>query len=273
MDIRRLIRDFFARNIVAWEIFMIVLAIIFVVISFLPDFLRFSETGHSALNITDWSITAIFVLEFVVRFWAATSRTAYLKGHWIDIIAIIPMVRWLRLARLAVVIRLLRLTRLVRVLNSLDTIGFDIAMFARMNGLQWMLLTLASTMLLMSVLFFFFERPVNPEITSYWSALYASLETWTTPGYGDIAPVTIPGRFVGLFLIISGVVTWGVLIGNLSAFLMSMSARKVARNGADPVVDELKKKLSRIDCLSRGELIALRGAVNAVIDSRMEGAK
>lgn len=94
--------------------------------------------------------------------------------------------------------------------------------------------------------------------------------TWAGAGYGDIAPVTNIGRILGMVLVISGVTTWGLLIGNLSAFLSARSAEMIAREGPEPSVGELKRKLSQLDQMTEGELLALQGQVDALIKDRIE---
>ena len=267
MRFRELIEGFFDSHEMAWEIFMVVLAIVFVVVGFLPDFFDFSDDELILLENVDWRITAFFALEFITRITAAPSRKAYLKEHWLDLIAILPVVRWLRVARLARIIRLLRVVRLIRVFSSLDYFGLNLARFVKLNGMQWMLLALTVIMLVSSALLFFFEHTVNEKIRTYWDALYASLVTWATPGYGDISPITTSGRICGMVLIISGLVTWGLLIANLAAFL---AARRAEKREADSAITELQNKLTQIDQLSRAELICLRGAITALIDDRIE---
>ena len=53
--------------------------------------------------------------------------------------------------------------------------------------------------------FFLFERGDNPNVHSLWDALWWALCTVSTVGYGDIVPLTVGGRLVGIFLIITGV--------------------------------------------------------------------
>ena len=54
--------------------------------------------------------------------------------------------------------------------------------------------------------FFFFEKGINPQVETYWDALWWALCTISTVGYGDIVPITGVGRLAGAFLIIVGVV-------------------------------------------------------------------
>jgi len=266
MKLRKLLAHFFDTYEVAWESFMMALAVVFVVVGFLPDFLHFSSGGLAILDGVDLGITFFFILEFVTRISVASSRLGYLKEHWLDLVAILPVMRWLRVARLVRVFRLLRIARMARVIRSLDGLGFNLAQFAKLNGLQWMLLALTVIMLVSSGLLFFAEHGVNEKINNYWDALYASLVTWTTPGYGDIAPVTTAGHIFGLVLIISGLITWGILIANLAAFL---TARRVEASAINPAIREIQEKLMTFDQLSESELIALRGAINALISDRL----
>lgn len=129
---RKLIERFFDKHEVSWEVFMIVLAIVFVVIGYLPDYMDFSPESLDVLDNLDLGITAFFALEFIIRLLIASSRKGYLKGHWLDLIAIMPVVRWLRFFRVARILRLLRLARLVRVLNSFDR--FELAFFPDLPG-------------------------------------------------------------------------------------------------------------------------------------------
>jgi len=262
------IQRFFDKYEASWEIFMIILAVIFVTIGFLPDSLQ-ESIGIPVLEDIDWGLTGFFVLEFAVRIVVCSSKKKYLRGHWIDLIAIIPTVRWLRVARITRVLRLLRLARMVRVLNSLDNLGINLAKFGKMNGLQWAILAFTLIMLIDSGLFYFFEHPVNDKVQTYWDALYGSLVTWTTPGYGDIVPITASGRISGLVMIISGLITWGILIANLAAFL----AAKKSETSIDPAIDEIQKKLSRLDEMSKRELIALRGAFSSIIEDKIREKK
>ncbi|MGI2335142.1 MAG: ion transporter [Dehalogenimonas sp.] len=273
MSIRRAINRFFEVHEVAWEIFMIGLAIIFVIIVFLPDWAQLSASALNTISTIDWGITLIFIVEFVIRFSAAYSHKGYLKDHWLDLLAIIPLVRWIRVARLIRVIRIMRLLRLGRIIDSLDDLGFNFAHFAKLNGLQWMLLVLTAVMLLGSILIYFTEAPVNDKINTYWDAFYTSALTWVSAGYGDITPVTTVGRILGIILVVSGITTWGLLIGNLSAFLSARSSDRIEKQETDPVINQLKRKITRLDTLSEGELLALQGEIDALTRNRLDKLK
>ncbi|MEB3764705.1 MAG: ion channel [Desulfurococcales archaeon] len=82
-------------------------------------------------------------------------------------------------------------------------------------------------------------------IHSFWDALWASIVTTTTVGYGDITPVTSAGRLVTSLMMIFGV--------GLIMFLLSQMAWIIARMTAQeeldahlPPLDREKIKLLRI---------------------------
>jgi len=104
--VRARYRDFVARHEVGWELAFSALAVVFVALAFVPVTQDSPEDG--VVYTIEWVITGIFIAEFTSRLWAAESRQAYLRGHWIDLISCIPPVRWFRFFRL---VRLLRLVR------------------------------------------------------------------------------------------------------------------------------------------------------------------
>src|SRR5665647_2079209 len=89
---RPAIRDafncWFVTHEVAWELAMAVLAVVYVVLGFVVDDLAAGERPEIAA--AELVLTGIFVVEFVSRILAARSRLAYLKGHWIDVVALAP---------------------------------------------------------------------------------------------------------------------------------------------------------------------------------------
>lgn len=66
-----------------------------------------------------------------------------------------------------------------------------------------------------SSLIYTFEAPFNDKINNFSDAVYLSLVTVTTVGFGDIVPVTENGRFVVMIVILFGIFLIPVYIGSL----------------------------------------------------------
>src|SRR3990172_6016154 len=115
---------FIARHDAAWELTFAGLAVAYVIVGFADEI--------PAVQVTEFALTILFVAEFTTRIAASHDRRAYLRGHWIDLIALIPTVRGLRLARL------LRLLRLVRAFAGIYRIVNHVSALAQPRGLAWL---------------------------------------------------------------------------------------------------------------------------------------
>ncbi len=102
------------------------------------------------------------------------------------------------------------------------------------------------------------EKAVNPEFATYGDALWWGIVTITTVGYGDIVPVTTQGRIAGVFLMITGLATLGVLSGTMASFFRTTAAAEEGGQGA--VSNPEPSGTDRIAI----ELAALRGQLSAI---------
>jgi len=84
------------------------------------------------------------------------------------------------------------------------------------------LINLCMVIFLGSLLVFLLERGKNPNIVSYWNALYMIIITIATVGYGDVTPVTRGGRTAVIITLLFGVVA-------LSAFITLMATRRAEK--------------------------------------------
>src|SRR5687768_5670574 len=125
---------------------------------------------------------ALFFVDFVLRFRAAESKLAFMKLGWIDLIACVPQVDAFRIGRFASVLRVLRLFRVVRSMRQLLRL-----MFVERTGSG--VLSVALTMFLLvvfaSVAILVCERDPQSNIKTAGDAVWWSVTTITTVGYGD----------------------------------------------------------------------------------------
>lgn len=169
------------------------------------------------IAIVDDTVCIVFFSDFVVRYRRAESKREFMKWGWVDLLASVPALEVFRLGRLLRVFRLLRLFRAVRSLRSL----FGILFRSRTRGgvasvgmLTYLILACASIGILAV------ERTPDSNIHTAEDALWWSVTTITTVGYGDRFPVTGAGRMIAAMLMLSGVGLFGTLSGVIAGFFV-----------------------------------------------------
>ncbi len=119
----------------------------------------------------------------------------------IDLLAILPFFHELRLLRLFVLFRVFKIFRYTKSFTGL------VSVLASKKFEFFTLFLFASVVIFISSVLIFVIEGNNPasNIKDFFSALYWSVVTLSTVGFGDITPVSQEGRFVTIFIIISGV--------------------------------------------------------------------
>ncbi len=208
MSSRHRYHSFVARHQIAWELAFAALAIAFVALGFAPEDAGWVEPA-------EWLLTGVFLAEFVSRLWAAPVRVGYVRGHWIDLVALVPPVRGLR------VLRLLRLLRLVRAFAGFARAVAAVDRLARHKGLIWVLAGWCGVMVITSVGLYAAEHGVNNAVESPLDALWWGIVTMTTVGYGDVYPVTAEGRLFAAGLMILGIGLFAAVTATITSFVVS----------------------------------------------------
>lgn len=194
---------------------MAALAAMFVVVGFLLDAAYDAGTDAALLAAIDVALTVVFVAEFTSRLAAAPSRRAYLRGHWIDAIALVPTVRAFRL------LRLLRLLRLVRAFTGIFRALSSIERFAAHRTLIALFVSWLAVAVISATAFYLAEVGDNEHVQTPVDALWWAIVTLTTVGYGDVFPVTPEGRLAGSALMIVGITLWAAITGTITSLLIT----------------------------------------------------
>jgi voltage-gated potassium channel len=183
----------------------------------------------------------VFAVDYVCRLMLSTQRLRWFCRHLLDLaIVALPILRPLRLLRLVIVIGV-----------------FHTVVGAITRG-RVIVYTVASAILLVyvaSLAILEAERPqADSEIKTFGEALWWSITTVTTVGYGDYAPVSATGRMIAVLLMLGGI----SLIGVVTATLASWIVQRVAE---EDTANQLATA-EQLDLL-RSELAELRGLLAA----------
>ncbi len=174
-----------------------------------------SQETKRLLELVDSGICLIFLVDFFARLVTSKNKVNFLKWNWIDFVSSIPslpLLRWGRLLRVARVLRVLRGARSTKVL-------LEFTFESRAKGT--LAIVLLATVLLLtftSIAILHVETGVDSNIKNASDALWWSLATVTTVGYGDRYPTTPEGRLLGLILMTGGVGLFGVFTGYVASW-------------------------------------------------------
>lgn len=185
--------------------------VVIVCVTFVIETYPISPELFANLEILDTSITAVFLVDYLVRWWAKRFSIRYLFTPMalIDLLAILPL--FMATAHWQF-IRVLRLFRILRLFRAFQGNPF---LFKKMNETQLrltrILFSLFCIVFISSGIIYDVEHRHNPlEIGTFFDALYFAVVSLSTVGYGDIVPVTDAGRLVVILMIFSGglVIPW-----------------------------------------------------------------
>ena len=214
-----------------FDLFMIVL--IFLSVFILIRQVK-NELSPGWLFFNNYVISVIFLLEYLMRLWVYSDMSKAIIDQYeedsflhrpfslrkamgtmlgrkfefirspaaiIDLLAIMPFFHELRMLRVFILFRVIKLFRYAKSLRRL----ISILSAKKFEFLTLIIFTLIVTMI-SSVLIYVMEanNPDSP-VNTLFDAIYWSVVTIFTVGYGDIIPVTSEGRVVAMVVIVLGI--------------------------------------------------------------------
>ncbi len=178
--------------------------------------------------VLEWLFTILFTIEYGLRIWLVRRKRRYIFSFFgiIDLLSILPTYLELLLAgtHYFTVIRILRLLRMFRVLKMARHMSeaniLMNALAASRAKIAVFLFGVLSLVTLEGTLMYFLEHNVpNSQFTSIPESMYWGIVTVTTVGYGNIIPVTVLGKIVASFMMMTGFAIIAVPTGIVSAEL------------------------------------------------------
>ncbi|MBC8316942.1 MAG: ion transporter [Desulfobulbaceae bacterium] len=161
----------------------------------------------------------VFTFEYMLRVWSCVENSSYGGGWWarlrymrspmavVDLLAILPFFCSMLFSidtRMLRVFRLFRVFKLSRHFSVLEVLGnvFRSEAKALLSAIFIMMILVV----LSSAGMYVVERSTQPEVfSSIPRAMWWAVVTLTTVGYGDVVPVSLAGRLLGVVITILGV--------------------------------------------------------------------
>lgn len=177
-------------------------------------------------------LSMFLFLDFLYRLRTAPSAAEYFfrQFGWADLLASIPLQQ-------VKILRLFRVLRVVRLLHELGpTTIWNTIIRDRASSALYTLLLVGILMLEFGSLGMLALEAGKPgaNIETASDALWFSIVTMATVGYGDQYPVTNPGRLLGSVIIVVGVGIFGTLTGFLAnAFIQPAAPNRAVAESDD----------------------------------------
>lgn len=237
------LKDDSGRSISAWDMVILVLSIVILVAMAVELVVPLDKETQKLLLMLDTMICIVFLSDFFFRLWRAEDKKKFLKWGWIDFIASIPMIEPLRWAR---AFRVFRIFRLLRAFKSGKTVLAYIFRNRTQGAFSAAFLTAALFIVFSSLSVLAFEKDApEANILTAGDALWWSVVTITTVGYGDYFPVTVEGRLIATVLMMVGIGLFGTISGTMASVLFKGTSPREEPSGRLQQLDHTTREILR----------------------------
>jgi voltage-gated potassium channel len=233
-----------------FQIVILLLSIVVLVALGVDTVFKLPKQVSDILQTLDTLVCVLLLIDFGIRYHKAESKLAFLKWGWIDLIASIPNVPILRVGRFVRILRILRLLRAIRATHIVTSVLLKNKL---QTGVASVVLTAFLLVMFCSVGILICEQQ-NPaaNIQTAGDAIWWSVSTISTVGYGDKYPITAEGRIVAMILMISGMGLFGIFSGLSASFFLGSRQQTIVREES-AILARLEKLEEKIDQLKRNQ--------------------
>jgi len=255
------------------EVVIGVLAIASIVLVAVESLVSVSHGTLMGILITDLVICIVFAGDFIERLRASELRSRFMKTNGFEMLAMIPALALYGLGvipALAVALRSLRLVRVVRVVLLVARMRRSmsrLSWFAQRSNLLALLGITVGIVFIGAFAALVLDSGVEQaQITNFSDAVWWSLSTVTTVGYGDIVPNSVAARVVGMGLMVVGIGVMAAFISQVSATLVESRMKRSSEQHdfRATIIAEIKERIDNIDELSENDLGLLVQMIQAL---------
>lgn len=155
----------------------------------------------------DSALGVVILMDFLARLWIAPSKLRMLRQIYTlaDILVILSLLLAPFIAHNLAFLRVLRTLRLLHSYHVLRDLRGETTIFQRHEDVIVSIVNLFVFIFLVTALVYALQVRENPDIHSFVDALYFTVATLTTTGFGDITLTGDVGRLLTVFIMIVGV--------------------------------------------------------------------
>ncbi len=207
-----------------FDVILLVTILASIVLVMLESIQSIDSRYHAFLNISEWVITILFTIEYILRIITVKKPLKYITSFYgiIDLLSTIPKYLSLIFAgtHALVALRALRLLRIFRVLKLARYLGASKNLTVALKASRAKIFVFLFAVLIIAVIIGTIMHLVEGEENGFDNipkSVYWCIVTLTTVGFGDITPQTPLGQFIASLVMILGYGIIAVPTGIVSA--------------------------------------------------------
>lgn len=220
----------------AFDVALLIAIVLSVIAVCMESVTSFREQYGALLWVMEWGFTILFTIEYILRLVSVSRPLRYAGSFFgiVDLLAILPTYLSLIFAgtQSLLVIRALRLLRIFRIFKLAQFVGEAAVLRAAViNSVRKIIIfqvVVLTMTLILGAMMFLLERGGEAGFTSIPQSVYWAIVTMTTVGYGDIAPVTVGGKFLASVVMMLGYAIIAVPTGIVTVEMSLASGKRVS---------------------------------------------
>jgi voltage-gated potassium channel len=162
--------------------------------------------GEPWLRWADMLFGIYLALDYLARLWIAPKKGAFVINllNLADLVAMISLIIPVVGGALTF-LRSLRILRVLRTYRVQQTLREDFPVFKRHEDVILSAVNLVIFVFIMTEIVFVTQVTINPEVENFLDAMYFTITTLTTTGFGDITLQGEHGRLISILIMVFGV--------------------------------------------------------------------
>ncbi len=200
---------------------VLVLSVTLIVWISLDTFKRVNFLENHAYMTFQFWVCVVFIIDFFIGLAYADRKWSYFWRRLAFLLLSIPYLNIINLMDVQLSHDALYFVRFIPLARGALALSIVIS-YVSSNAVTSMFMSYLSIMLLVtyfcSLIFYQREAGVNPQVNSYWTALWWSAMNMSTVGC-DISPVTVSGKIVAVILPVSGMIIFPLFTVYLTDFV------------------------------------------------------
>jgi len=227
---------------------LIIINLLFLGLMTVGFILGIKSTTIYGIGNYDLAVAVLILIDFIFYRIRKADRInwQFIRRNWAYIISIIPVTfisfNIFHQFNNIAIIGLIGLIKIYAIFNVLQTTSKAVRKYPSKTKLDYATIILLLVLIIGSFLFYLVEHGVNPQVPNYESAMWYAIVSMTTVGYGDIVPINLSGRIIGVILILTG-----MAYVSLTTATLAYSFIDIFRRESSESLKDLRKRSSEYD--------------------------